>query len=243
MSSASGEAYSRIVETILKLSKERKSLKIRELAENALLPKEQVMNILSMLGFHDEEIRLTRSKKIEMILHSLEWGIEGERVARYLDWREFEELIGKVFAKVGYEAEWNLNVLVGRKRCQIDLLAHKGNLILLIDCKHWKRPPPPSAELKIVEAQEKRLRILKEAVARVARGSKELRNVYLVPLVLSLYQPSKKILQGHVFASIGRLRGLLDYLESAYFQVRHEKLMVPAEEKLSDLVSSIHRLR
>jgi len=71
----------------------------------------------------------------------------------------------------------------------------------------------------------------------------DMRDFYLTPLALSLYQPTRRILQGHVFASIGNLRGLLDYLESAYFEVRHERLKLPSGVQLSGLISSIRRTR
>jgi len=243
MTEPSTEAYSRIVEAILKLSKEGGWVKIGDVAEYALLPRDRAADILSTLGLQGEEIRLTRGARIELILRALEWGMEGERVARYLDWQGFEELVGKIFERAGYGAEWDLRISLGGRRCQIDLLAYKVNLILLIDCKHWRRPPPPSSELKIVQAQERRLKMLKEALVKAAGEAEDARDFYLTPLVLSLYQPTRKIIQGHIFASIGNLRGLLDYLESAYFEVRHERLKLPYGAQLSGLISSIRRTR
>jgi len=237
------EAYSRTIEALLKLSKNSEKLNVNDVAEYVLLPRGQVLKILSEFGLHQEEFKLTEDKKIRIVLQALEHGIEGEKVARYLDWKEFEKLVGEVFSRAGYETLWDLNLVVRRQRCQVDLLAYQGNLILLIDCKHWKRPPPPSAELNIVEAQERRLKILKQALEQVARESREFKQIYLIPLVLSLYQPSKRILKGHIFSSMGKLRGMLEYLESAYFQVRHEKLSVPLEEDLSDIISRLFERR
>jgi len=235
------EAYSRTVEALLKLSKSYEKLKVNDIAEQALLPRDQVLRILSQFGFYEEEFPLTEDRKVDIVLQALERGIDGERIARYLDWREFEKLVGKVFSRVGYETLWNLNLILEGQKCQIDLLAYRSNLILLIDCKHWKKPPPPSAELKIIEAQERRLEILRRIIEGVTKRDIEPKRIYLVPLVLSLYQPSRKILEGHVFSSIGKLRGMLEYIESAYFQLRHEKLKIPAEEDLSNIISRIFK--
>ena len=112
--------------------------------------------------------------------------------------------------------------------------------MLLIDCKHWNRPPPPSAELKILESQERRMLFLKELIEEMGFGG-DLQTIYLVPLVLSLYQPSKPILRGHVFTSINSFRAALEYVQDAYFQLRHEKIKIPRAMTIKFLVRRLKR--
>ncbi|MCD6341292.1 MAG: restriction endonuclease, partial [Thaumarchaeota archaeon] len=164
--------------------------------------------------------------KIDAVLKAFEIGIDGERLSRHLAWREFEKLVNKILRRSDYQTEWNLTVTHKRERCQIDLLAYRGRIMLLIDCKHWKRPPTPSAELKMIEAQERRLRVLKSLLRNIYPSDEGFHELYLVPMVLALYQPSKRILNGHLFGSIGKLRSLIEYVESAYFHVRHEKVKI-----------------
>jgi len=223
------EVVGKVVEAVLKTSR----LEAGELSELLLLPREEIERALEFLSLSGRG-ELDEEDKVEAVLRALELGIDGKVLARYLGWREFEKLAAKVFDRIGYETIWNLVLSAGKKRVQIDLIAYRGNLLLVIDCKHWKIPPPPSAEMRIVEGQERRLELLKEILESFREQSST--EVYAVPLVLSLYQPSKKIVNGHLFSSISNLRGLIEYVESAYFQVRHVKIPIPGANRLPDLL-------
>ena len=226
----SREVVARIIEILLKNSKAGKAISVSDLSERALVSEKIARKMLFSWGISGDIIELSEREKIDIIIKALEYGVEGERVSRYLEWTEFEKLVAKVLERAGYRTRWNVRIPRHRHRYQIDLLAYRGNLVLLIDCKHWKRPPPPSAEFKMVEAQERRLMALRSKLEEEVAGVEKTREIYLVPMVLSLYQPSRKILNGHLFASIGNLRSLLEYVESAYFQIRHEKVKLPEEE-------------
>lgn len=239
MSHVTDEVISRLVETFLKISKAGEKLSITILSEKALISQQLVGEILSSWGILGDVIELSEEKRIDITIRALEYGVDGVRISRYLDWGEFEKLVAKIFEKAGYQTRWNIGLIQGGRRCQIDLIAYRENIMLIIDCKHWKRPPPPSAVSRMVEVQERRLIALKNKLESQAVSGEELREIYLIPMVLSLYQPSRKIMNGHIFASIGKLRGLLEYVESAYFQIRHEKVKAPKERDLEVLLMRI----
>jgi len=235
----SREVVARLVEILLKDYKAGEKLSVPDLSEKALISQELARKIFSSWGLPGDVIELTEEKRLDLIIKALEQGVDGDRISRYLDWAEFEKLVAKIFERAGYQTKWNVKIPQRGRRCQIDLLAYRGNIVLIIDCKRWKRPPPPSAASKMVKAQERRLTILRDVLEKQVKGGESFQEVYLIPMVLSLYQPSRKILDGHLFASIGNLRGLLEYVESAYFQIRHEKVKIPEGQELEVLLTTI----
>ncbi len=229
------ESISKVLEIILKLSSENKLISVDEVSDLALISRDQVRKILEALGVKAESLQLAEAAKIEAILNGLKLGVDGGAIARYLSWREFEKLVTRILEGAGYDAEWNLTLSHGRERIQIDVLAYNGSLLLLVDCKRWNKPLPPSAEESVREGQERRMLILKEIVENLSwRDERHL--IYLTPLVLSLYQPSKPLLGGHVFASIRNLGSAIEFIERSYFQLRHELLRVPRGLTLKELI-------
>ena len=232
------ELIARVLEAILKLSSAESPITIDELLEETLISREQLEKILKILDLSPCELRLTEEARIRAILRGLEFGVEGKYLAKYLSWKSFEKLIAEILRKAGYSSEWNLTISSREGRIQIDILAYYGNLMLLIDCKHWNRPPPPSAELKILESQERRIIFLRKLIEKM-RFEGDLQTIYLVPVVLSLYQPSKPILRGHIFSSISSFKAALEYIQDAYFQLRHEKIRIPRAMSISTLVKRL----
>lgn len=239
MSHIPREVIARLVEAVLKTLKANEKPSFSTISEKALISREIVKEILSSWGISEDAIEFTAEKKIDIIIRALEQGVDGGRISGYLNWVEFEKMVAKVFEKAGYQTKWNIRLIQRGHRYQIDLLAYRENILIIIDCKHWKRPPPPSAISRMVEAQERRLMALKSKLEKKVTSAEAHHEIYLIPMVLSLYQPSRKMVNGHLFASIGNLRGLLEYVESAYFQVRHEKVKLAMEQFLEDLLTKI----
>ena len=236
----SSKALGRILEAYLKLSSASSKVEIDEISDHALIPREEVEEILKSLRLYDEKtMQVDGEMRVSAALKALEIGVEGERISRYLTWREFEALAERAFRKAGYQTIYDLRLSYLGRRCQIDLLAWREGIILVIDCKHWAKPPSPSEEREIISAQERRLIILRDSLRALFEGKGDFIKTFLIPVSLTLYQPSKKILQGHLFASIGRLRGLLEYLESAYYELRHERIEVPRELSLKEIISRL----
>jgi len=233
------ELVGRLLETLLKLASSREAVSIGELAENALLSRDQVGEILKVLGIPPRDVRLDEGLRSEIVLRGLELGVDGSLIARYLSWREFERLAARVLEKAGYGSVWNLRIASREGRVQVDVLAYRGDLMLLIDCKRWNKPLTPSAEARIAEEQERRLRILGKLLRETSEAGEDFSVVYLVPAVLSLYRPSKPLLRGHVFSSIGSFGSALGYIERAFFQLRHEKLRLRRGIPLDKLISRL----
>lgn len=232
------ENVSKVLETILKLSSENKLMSMDAISDLTLISRDQVREILKTLGVRAGSPRLAEAEKIKAILNALKLGVDGGAIARYLSWREFEKLVTRILEEAGYDVEWNLTLSHCRERVQIDVLAYNGNLLLLVDCKCWNKPLPPSIEENVRESQERRISLLKKIVENLPwRGGKH--TAYLIPLVLSLYRPSKPILGGHVFASIRDLGSAIEFIERSYFQLRHELLKIRRELTLRELIRKL----
>lgn len=219
----------------LELSKGGVRPGLEEVAEEALVSREVAREALRDLY----GVELARAR-LMAVLRALELGVEPEKVARHLNWKEFEELAAEAFGRAGYEVARNVRFTAEGRRHQVDLMARRDGTILVIDCKHWAKPPTPSEEEAIAGAQERRLRGLKSLLSKLSIET-ERAEALLIPLVLTLYQPSKMEFRGHLFVPVSRLRGLLEYLESAYFTLRHEKALIPRGMSLQELLELLPR--
>jgi len=239
MTSSSRIIVGKILETILKLTAERDEVDSQEIAEHTLTSESIVNEVLDKFNLRN---RIGFEQRVKVALEAIRFGVDGERISRYLDWREFEGLAAEAFTEIGYEVYGDLRFKYGDRRHQIDLLAYNGILMLLVDCKHWRKPPSPSEEERMIVEQERRLMDLRDALSLLWRSSGELKEITLIPVILTIYEPRKKLLQGHMFISVGKLIGALEYLERSYYELRSEVIKVPRDLSLNELVKPLKRL-
>lgn len=60
-----------------------------------------------------------------------------EDAASSMTWQGFEGMVSEILRMNGFTVEKNLRFMTGR-RYEIDIVAGKNNVLLCIDCKHWK---------------------------------------------------------------------------------------------------------
>lgn len=239
MTSSSKMIMGKILETILRLTMEKDEVNPREIAEHSLISESKVSEVLNEFNLRD---KIDFERRVELALEAIKLGVDGERISRYLDWREFEKLAAEAFMEIGYEAYRDLRFKYEKRRHQIDLLAYNGILMLLVDCKHWKKSPSPSEEERMIMEQERRLIDLRDSLNDLWKASRELREIKLIPMILTIYEPKKRLFQGHMFISVGKLRGGLEYLERSYYELRNEIIRVPENLSLSELVDPLKKL-
>jgi len=225
---------SRILEAVLKISTSNKPISIIEISQISLTSMDETRRILGLLEIEEDAV-LCENERVRAILNALRLGVDASSLARYLDWREFERLATSLLSEAGYEAEWNVRLSYSGRRIQVDVLAYNGSILLVMDCKRWNRSLTPSAELRIREGQEKRLLLLKSLIEH-SFGQENSKIVYLIPATLSLYRPSKLIIDGFIFASLDKLEGALEYVERSFFQLRNEKVAIPRDLTLKQIV-------
>lgn len=65
-----------------------------------------------------------------------------------LNWREYEDFCARVLENYGYETVRNLRFRVGVFVREIDVVAWRRNLVLLVECKRWSRRSSREKELR-----------------------------------------------------------------------------------------------
>jgi len=85
-----------------------------------------------------------------------------EKVVGEIDWKEFEKLIAEILKKHDFSVHNNFRFKTDR-RFEIDVLAIRNKISLLIDCKQWGRGRYKKTGLKYsVKEQEERAKQLKK---------------------------------------------------------------------------------
>ena len=96
-----------------------------------------------------------------------------------LTWREFEELVERIFVSFGFTTKRNYRLK--KPTAEIDILAIKSGLAFVIDCKHWKRTVGSAVMLRVSEKQVERAKrmLTLEEVQKVIPSVITLRDEFL----------------------------------------------------------------
>lgn len=129
-------------------------------------------------------------------------GGDVDLAARSLNWVDFEELCALVVGASGYSAR--RNVRLRKPTRQIDVVGESSSLVLVIDCKHWRRGGGPSVLALAAEAQAERTKALAERTGAANRRAH-------LPVVLTLQDSRLNVLGG---VPIVPLRALREFLTS-----------------------------
>jgi Holliday junction resolvase-like predicted endonuclease len=118
------------------LLKENKAT-ISYLAEISLTNEFLVKKLIEDLrGINIEDGIVSVENRLELAISAIHKGISPYVVSRYLSWKDFEKELSEILEQYGYEVLRNYRI---RKpsRAEIDIVAIKTGLALIVDCKHW----------------------------------------------------------------------------------------------------------
>src|SRR4029077_9000333 len=133
-----------------------------------------------------------------------------ERVARALTWQEFEEFSEECLATAGFETHKGIVFTDERRRWQVDLTGVKNQVLLSIDCKHWKSPNYVSKFNKAVEHQKHSLPPLIRHMR--SRGMLDHHDIVALPMIMTLFRPRESILDSVVLVSVGQFSDFLEHI-------------------------------
>lgn len=85
---------------------------------------------------------------LEEIEYQILHGKGIEEIIKEFDWRGFEDFCSEILAEHGWKTKKNFRFKT-EKRYEIDILAEKGEKILLIDYKQWGERSGKASQLKI----------------------------------------------------------------------------------------------
>ena len=138
----------------------------------------EILNVLvaNKIGYFDgNTVKFSRGDKIKTALFAISQGIPIEEVATYLDWKDFEELVGEILQSKNFSIVKNL--VLTKPRMEIDVIGISHGIALLIDCKHWKRLSQASLR-----------EIVRKQVFRVKHYVSNTSGAIGVPAIVTLYQ-------------------------------------------------------
>ena len=197
-----------IVET-LKQSAGNTSIGLSQIAERAKTTEEQVVSILSATLKLDDlsNAQLNISSRFNLAFEAVRHGAL-QQVATALTWQEFEAFTEECLGTVGFETQKGTIVKDSSRKWQIDVIAKKGQMVLAIDCKHWETPGYDSKLNKAVRHQRLAVNALLQQMMQEDEASAE--DLLGLPVILTLYEPRKKITGGAVAVSIEQFANFLD---------------------------------
>lgn len=82
-------------------------------------------------------VLFSRKDKLNTILLAMNKGCDPERLAKMIEWNDFELFTSELVQSAGYSSE--RNVVFTKPRIQIDVIGFYHKIALLIDCKHWMK--------------------------------------------------------------------------------------------------------
>jgi hypothetical protein len=161
----------------------------RAAAERAILSVSQELGVVDAPENVSAAIALTKL------------GMDMDRIAKSLDWREFEEYCAMALSASGYCVKRNIRLRKPTR--QIDIVAESSVLLLSIDCKHWTRGTGMGGLWTLAEAQAERTRMYGVYVSKRGEGRP------LLPMLLTLLDNRVRVVGGVAVVPLQALRGFL----------------------------------
>ncbi len=198
---------SKYYEAVLAYISQRGELNIQELANTAPAPLEELQAIVSSLS---SETNISAAK-VSLAIDAVANGSDPQTVARFLSWREMEDFIAEACRRAGFLSRTSFRLTVDGKRAEVDVLAAGSSLCLAVDCKRWSKSLSGQTLRKIVEKSLHRTMLLKNYLEKRFGGD---HLVFLAPVVISLYEPSERVVSGVFVVPIHSIRGFLTSVEN-----------------------------
>ena len=171
------------------------------------------------------QIKTEDKVKIATILCSL--GEPSDEASKTLDWKEFETFSLSILENHGYTL--HQNVRLRNPKMEIDLVAHRENVAIVVDCKHWRKSISSSVMNQIVESQIIRTKNL------INKGSNYLGSAMkIIPTILTLYGGATPFFAGVPIVPIQKfsdyLLGVQGYLDDILVLDSSEEKEIPPNE-------------
>ena len=164
---------------------------------NSTLTARALLNYLQRRGvgrFSGTQIRFTSSDKLNVLIISLEEGCQPSQMSSILDWKDFELLTTLLLQRQSYNVKSNIQFT--KPRVQIDIVAISGRIVLVIDCKHWKK----MSTIKMVQcAIEQRRR------AKIYFDKMRSCSSIVIPLIVTLHELPQQMFYEVPFVPIAKL--------------------------------------
>lgn len=160
----------------------------------------QILNVLvaNSIGKIDGDfIQFTAGDKLKAALYALTEGVPIEEVSTRLNWKDFEGLVAEILESKGFRIIRNL--ILTKPRMEIDVIGENHGVVLLIDCKHWKRQSSSSLNKSV-----------KKQIGRVKHYVAKTQGVVGVPAIVTLYQEQLSFIDKVPIVPISQFSSFVD---------------------------------
>lgn len=142
-------------------------------------------------------------KLLKLIRVALAKGATLREISKVLDWRDFEALSAWIFENHGFSV--SRRVVLTHPRREIDIVAERGEVVLVADCKHWNRGFGAALLTQVCDSQKSRCHYLSES-GRLKAGK-------LYPVVISVFSWERPFHEGVPIVPICKLNDFLRNFE------------------------------
>jgi Holliday junction resolvase-like predicted endonuclease len=222
-----------IILSVLKLTKNgiiQKDL----IAKDAHMPTavaDEVLRTLSEKGLIHQKgrtIETLPSQRLQLAIEAIKQGADPERACRFLEWKEFENMVATAFEINHYTVLRNFHFKAGAKRWEIDLLACRQPLMVCADCKHWQHGWSRASIQKAADAQVERTKALADSLQSFTNklGLEKWTLVTLIPIVISFVQGAFKFHNNTPIVPILQLQSFINELPAQTISLTHFSTIV-----------------
>ena len=135
--------------------------------------------------------------KLKSVLSDIKSGVPIEEASRDVDWIDFEGLVAEVLESKNFEVVRNFRMK--KPTMEIDVVGIRLDTAVLIDCKHWKRMSNSALE-----------GIVQKQVERVKHYVSITDEIMAVPVIVTLYQESVKLINKVPIVPIMQFSSFID---------------------------------
>ena len=135
--------------------------------------------------------------KLKTALSDIKSGVPIEEASRDVDWKDFEGLVAEVLESKNFEVVRNFRMK--KPTMEIDVVGIRLDTAVLIDCKHWKRMSNSALE-----------GIVQKQVERVKHYVSITDEIMAVPVIVTLYQESVKLINKVPIVPIMQFSSFID---------------------------------
>ncbi len=145
--------------------------------------------------------------KLKIAIALLEKGLPIDEISVALDWRDFEGLTGEILALKDFTVIKNM--ILAKPRMEIDVIGIRLGIVILIDCKHWRRYSTSS----LTTAVKKQIERTRHYVEKTPR-------VVAVPVIVTLYQDKVDFIERVPIVPIFQFSSFIDEFYGNIEQMR-----------------------
>ncbi len=220
-----------LLTAILRLTSSKGAITAKEIIEESILSRAQVERTLELLAVErlvereGTAFKVDPAGRVLIAAKAVGLGASVEGVSRHLSWQEFEQLIEYALNINGYATLKHHHLKAADRKCEIDVIGARGQIVVAVDCKHWSCAWKRSEIKKSAERQLERVRAL--ASQRNLRplatrlGVEPSGRLCIVPVVATLKETAVKVYSGvpivpvYKFARfLEEVPGYLDHLST-----------------------------